>query len=214
MPWFPQCNPSIRTHNAWQLEPGNSKQPGWDCDPAEGDLLTIYDATCWPRLTRSCEKRRVWFILQGGKEQERRREKPRWYYLLSKHFLRWSAKYTVFRDTHTCTHTCWTSRLWIVTWQPYIQNHTRVSGLFTVQNILTCKRAERRYWINKVKSTSCNWCQSVATPQHTWQVGISVCDEKVFRCSTRFLFNNLLSLYFASFFAFQLLKTERWNSSN
>lgn len=74
-----------------------------------------------------------------------------------------STVHSVQGHTHTRTHTRWTFRRWTVTWKPHIKIHTQASGLFTVQSILTCKRA-RQAVLNK-QSHSESWYQSVANPK-------------------------------------------------
>ena len=141
-PKFPQCNPSIRTHNAWQLEPGNSKQPGWECYTAEGHLL-FGMILIWQHILASSYK----IMREKGKfdspySERKAARKPRWYYLLSKHSGTSADQHsTQCSGTHMHVHTRWTSRHRTVAWQPYIQIHSLASGLFTVQRILTCKRA-------------------------------------------------------------------------
>lgn len=94
-------------------------------------------------------KARLIHSIGKEKDRETQREKPRRYYLLSKHLdLSWSAQHTVFRDTHTQTHSL---------------------GVGLWHNSLT--HANGWYWI-KVKSTDCEWW-----PQNAWQVE-SVCVMK------------------------------------
>lgn len=158
---FPQCNPSIKTHNAWQLEPSNSKQLGWECDAAEGGGLSFHVIFMAAHLASAREAQMILFTEQTHRD------------------LSWSAQYTVFRDTHV--HTLWTTRHWTVTWQPHIQIHTQESGLFTVQRMLTCTRARqavpnKQTWIHRL------WLMQQTLETPGWRVEISVCEN----CNTSF----------------------------
>lgn len=99
------------------------------------------------------------------KELERQREKPRWYYLPSKHSgtsadlhsTQCSGTHThTLTSTRTCTHTGWTSRRWTASWRSYMQIH--MSGLLRSRVFWHANGPDRRHWINNIKSTDCNWC--------------------------------------------------------
>lgn len=150
MPKFPQCNPSIRTHKALQLERGNSKQPRWECDAAERDLS--FDVIfIWQHILASAyeivrDKARLIYSIGKEKERVRQREKPRWYYLLSKHSGTSADQQSTQRSgtrthKHSRTHSGWTSRRWTVTWQCYTQIHTKHQACLRVQSFQTWERA-------------------------------------------------------------------------